>query len=158
MADGGEGAAVGVRVLFFVGVGMAGFVEVLGFGVEGVSFGGALVLEVVVGVRLAVVFGELAVFEDVYFGAGDAAAIDFFDLEGRSEVDGGGGVVQDLRIEASVEEGTEEHVATDAGEAIEVGDAHGGYCFMVGWRSLAAAIDFAEREIEGVEFRRFPFH
>ena len=41
-----------------------------------------------------------------------------------------------LRIEAGVEEGPEEHVATDAGEAVEVGDAHGGYCFMVAWRSL----------------------
>jgi len=88
------------------------------------------------------------VFEDVDFGAGDAAAIDFFDLEGGSEVEGGGGVVKDLRVEAGVEEGSEEHVATDAGEAVEVGDAHGGYCFMVGWRSLPAAMDFAGREIE----------
>jgi len=46
-----------VRVRFFVGVGMAGFVEMLGFGLVGVGFGGALVLEVVVGLRLAVVFG-----------------------------------------------------------------------------------------------------
>jgi len=60
-ADGGEGASVGVRVPFFGGVKMAGFAEMLGFGVVGVGFGGALVLEVVlevvVGVRLAVVFG-----------------------------------------------------------------------------------------------------
>ena len=59
------------------------------------------------------------------FGAGDAAAVDLFDLEGGSEVEGGGGVVEDLRVEAGVEEGSEEHVATDAGEAVEVGDAHG---------------------------------
>ena len=64
------------------------------------------------------------------FGAGDAAAVDLFDLEGGAEVEGGGGVVEDLRVEAGVEEGSEEHVATDAGEAVEVGDAHGGYCFM----------------------------
>ena len=44
--------------------------------------------------------------------------------------------MKDLRIEAGVEEGSEKHVATDAGEAVEVGDAHGGYCFMVAWRSL----------------------
>ena len=125
-----------VRVLFFVGVGMAGFVEMLGFGLVVVGFGRALVLEVVVGVRLGVSFGELAVFEDVDFGAGDAAAVDFFDFEGGSEIESGGGVVKDLRIEASVEEGPEEHVATDAGEAVEVGDAHGGYCFMVALRSL----------------------
>ena len=52
-ADVGEGAAVGVGVLvvvvFFVGVGLAGFVEVLGLGVGmvGVVFGGALVLKVI---------------------------------------------------------------------------------------------------------------
>ena len=64
------------------------------------------------------------------FGAGDAAAVYLFDLEGGSEVEGGGGIVEDLRVEAGVEEGSEEHVTTDAGEAVEVGDAHGGYCFM----------------------------
>ena len=127
---------MGVAVLFFMGVGVAGLVEMLGFGLVGVGVGGALVLEVAVGVSLAVGFGQLAAFEDVDFGAGDAAAVDFFDFEGRAEVEGGGGVVEDLRIEAGVEEGSEEHVATDAGEAVEVGDAHGGYCFMVGWRSL----------------------
>ena len=125
-----------VLVCFFVGVGLAGFVEMLGLGLVGVGFGGALVLEVVVGVRLAVGFRELAVFEDVDFGAGDAAAVDFFDFDGGSEIESGGGVVKDLRIEAGVEESSEEHVATDAGEAVEVGDAHGGYCFMVAWRSL----------------------
>ena len=71
-----------VLVCFFVGVGLAGFVEMLGLGLVGVGFGGALVLEVVVGVRLAVGFGELSVFEDVDFDAGDAAAINFFDFEG----------------------------------------------------------------------------
>ncbi len=160
-ADDGEGAAVGVIVImtvalvrFFVGVGVAGFVEVLGFGcVVGVGFGGALVLEVsvvCVGVGEVVdvrVFGQLAVFEDVDFGAGDAAAVDFFDFEGGAEVEGGGGVVEDLRVEAGVEEGSEEHVATDAGEAVEVGDAHGGYCFMVGLEVATVAIDFAGREL-----------
>ena len=52
-ADDGEGVAVGVAVLvvvvFFVGVGLAGFVEVLGLGVVmvGLVFGGALVFECV---------------------------------------------------------------------------------------------------------------
>ena len=108
----------------------------LGLGLVGVGFGGALVVEVIVGLRLAVSFGKVAMFEDVDFGAGDAAAVDFFDFEGRSEIESDGGVVKDLRIEAGVEEGPEEHVATDAGEAVEVGDAHGGYCFMVALRSL----------------------
>ena len=76
------------------------------------------------------------------FGAGDAAAVYLFDLEGGSEVEGGGGVVEDLRVEAGVEESSEEHVATDAGEAVEVGDAHGaivsrgsgGSALAEGWR------------------------
>ena len=38
--------------------------------------------------------------------------------------------MEDLRVQAGVEEGSEEHVTTDAGESVEVGDAHGGYCFM----------------------------
>jgi len=97
------------------------------------------------------------VFEDVDFGAGDAAAIDFFDREGGSEVEGGGGVVKDLRIEAGVEEGSEEHVTTDAGEAVEVGDAHGGYCFMVRWRSLLRLQILLDERLKGVKFRRFPF-
>ncbi len=104
---------------------------------------------------------SLPFFEDVDFGAGDAAAVDLFDFEGRAEVEGGGGVVEDLRVEAGVDEGSEEHVATDAGEAVEVGDAHGGYCFMVGWRSLLRPriVGFCWTRIrKGVEFRRFPFH
>ena len=58
ITDDGEGAAVGVRVIVavwmlvmmvFVGMGLAGFVEVLGLGVVlvGVVFGGALVFECV---------------------------------------------------------------------------------------------------------------
>ncbi len=69
-------------------------------------------------------FGEAAVIEDMDLGGSDAGAIDFFDLEGGAEVKRRHSVVQDLRIEACVEEGTEEHVAGDAGEAVEVGEAH----------------------------------
>src|SRR5437899_2777882 len=43
---------------------------------------------------------------------------------------GGGGLVEDGGIEAGVDEGSEEHVAADAGEAVEVGDAHG---VIVSW-------------------------
>ena len=75
-------------------------------------------------------FGEGCAFVDVNFGGGDSAAVDLFDLEGGVEIQGGGGLVEDGGIEAGVEEGSEEHVATDAGEAVEVGDAHGG---IVSW-------------------------
>ncbi len=39
-------------------------------------------------------------------------------------------MVKDLGVDSGVEEGAEEHVTGDAGEAVEVGDTHGGYCFM----------------------------
>ena len=93
-------------------------------------------------------FGELCAFVDVNFGGGDSAAVDLFYLQAGVEIQGGGGFVENGGIDARVYEGSEEHVTTDAGEAVEVGDAHGGYCFMVGWRSLPAAMDFAGREIE----------
>ena len=57
--------------------------------------------------------------------------------------------MKDLRIEAGVEESSEEHVATDAGEAVEVGDAHGGYCFMVGWRSLLCSQILVDKDSQG---------
>jgi hypothetical protein len=75
---------------------------------------------VAVGMGMAGVgsFGELAVFEDVDFGAGDAAAVYGFDLEGCAQVEGGGGAVQDGGIDAGFEEGSEEHVSADASEAV----------------------------------------
>ena len=76
------------------------------------------------------VFGEVCAFVDVNFGGGDSAAVDLFDLEGGVEIQGGGGLVEDGGVEAGVDEGSEEHVAADAGEAVEVGDAHGG---IVSW-------------------------
>jgi hypothetical protein len=131
----------GVRVF----VGVAGFMKVLGFGL--VLVGGLFLLVydllvrvgvrlcmgvavgfrvgVAVGVRMGGCFGWLVAFEDVDFGAGDSAAVYSFDLEGGAEVERGGGVVEDGGVDAGVEDGSEEHVAADAGEAVEVGDAHG---------------------------------
>ena len=46
--------------------------------------------------------------------------------------------MEDLRVEAGVDEGPEEHVATDAGEAVEVSDAHGAIVSRgSGWSALA---------------------
>ena len=75
-------------------------------------------------------FGELCSFVDVNLCGGDSAAVNFFYLEGGIEIQGGGGLVKDCGIEAGVDEGSEEHVTTDAGEAVEIGDAHGG---IVSW-------------------------
>ena len=66
--------------------------------------------------------------EDVDFGAGDAAADDFAGLEARADVESGGGLFKEGEGDASVDERAEEHVATDAGEAVEVCDSH---CFVI---------------------------
>ena len=57
---------------------------------------------------------------------GDSAAIDLFDFEGRVEIQAGDGFVEDTGIDSGVDKSTEEHVSTDAGEAVEVGDSHRG--------------------------------
>jgi hypothetical protein len=75
--------------------------------------------------RFVSVFGWVAGFEDVDLGAGDAAAVDGFDAETGVEVEGSYGVVKDFSGNASVEESAEKHVSSDAGEAVEIGDAHG---------------------------------
>ncbi len=121
----GVGVAVGMiwRLCGFgVGMGMAGFVQVLGFGV-GVVLGGGLVGEEGAG------FGEVVAFEDMDFGAGDAAAVYGLDAEGGVKVEGCGGLVEDARGDAGFEEGSEEHVAGDAGEAVEIGEALGHLVF-----------------------------
>jgi hypothetical protein len=64
-------------------------------------------------------------FEDVDLGGGDAAAVDGFDAEAGVEVEGGDGVVKDFSGNAGVEESAEKHVSSDAGEAIEISEAHG---------------------------------
>jgi hypothetical protein len=111
-------------------------------------------VKVIIPVRMGFVvcmrgFGWLAVFEDVDFGAGDAAAVDFFDFERGSEAESCRGVVKDLWVKASVEKSSEKHIATDAGEAVEVGDAHGGYCFMAGWRSLLCSQILVDKDSQG---------
>ena len=73
------------------------------------------------GVRL---LGQFFAFVDVNFCGGDSAAVDFFYLQGGVEVQRGYGFVEDFGIEARVDDGSEKHVTTDAGEAVEIGEAH----------------------------------
>ena len=69
-------------------------------------------------------------FVDLNLCGRDTAAVDPFDFEGGVEIEGGSGLVEDLWIDSGVDEGSEKHVAGDAGEAIEVGDSHG---VIVSW-------------------------
>jgi hypothetical protein len=70
-----------------------------------------------------------AALEYVDFCAGrDAAAVDGIDLEGCAEVHGGGGIRGGPeRVDSGVDESAEEHVAGDASEAVEIGNAHVGF-------------------------------
>lgn len=91
-------------VIVCVAVGMFGFV---GMVVMGVIF-----------------FGGVIAFVDVDFDGGDAVAIDFSGRECSVEIECGYCLVKDFGIDSGVDESSEEHVAADAGEAVEVGDTH----------------------------------
>jgi hypothetical protein len=133
-------------VVVYVGmiVGVAGFVLVLGFGMVLVSVGLLVVRGVVVGGGDVGYFREFCAFVDVDFCGGDSAAVDFFYLERGVEVEGGGGLVEDSGIEAGVDEGTEEHVAADAREAVEIGDAHG---VIVSWVGGSGVLEYRVAQV-----------
>lgn len=140
IADGGQGAAVHVGVLVImrlvflvfvrVFVLVPSLVEVLGLWVVMMFVSVLVVGFVVVWVLMRCVcvpvrrFGEVAGFEDVNLGGGDAGAVDPFDLERRADVEGADGIVENVCVKAGIEQGAEEHVAGDAGEAVEVGETH----------------------------------
>ncbi len=158
-ADRREGATV-MMIVGLMGMGVAmrvtGFVEVLGFRVLAV-FGAVLVLLVRVVLEGWGGFGGTAVFEHDDAGCGDSAAVDLFNLEGGVEIKGGGGFVQDVGTEAGIEESGEKHIAADSGEAVEVGNPHGGYCFMArtGWCERVGLHKFrTDRERIGIKFAR----
>ena len=83
-----------------------------------------LVLVLLFGLASVNLLGEMAVFEDVDLGCGDAAAIDLFDLQRCADVECGGGLLEDFEWDAGVDERAEEHVACDSGEAVDKCDAH----------------------------------
>lgn len=76
-------------------------------------------------VRRGCLFGQVFSIEDMNFGGGDSAAVYLFNFEGGAEVERGGGFVEELGIDPGVDECSEEHVSADAGEAVQIGDAHG---------------------------------
>ena len=70
--------------------------------------------------------GKVLAFKDVDLGAGDAASIHGFDVQRRAEVHGGCCILKDAGVDPGVNQGSEKHVSGDAGEAVEIGDAHAG--------------------------------
>ena len=100
-------------------VSMTGFVLVLCFGLELVGVG------LLMGVMFVIFFGSLCAFVDVNFCRRDSATVDLFYFQRCIDVQCGYSLVEYFGVDSGVDEGSEEHVATNAGEAIEIGDAHG---------------------------------
>jgi hypothetical protein len=55
----------------------------------------------------------------------DATAVYGVEDKGCAEVEKGGGLLQERGRDASVDEGAEQHVSTEPGEAFKITNAHG---------------------------------
>lgn len=69
-------------------------------------------------------FGEVAVFEDVYFGRRDAAAVYRFNFESSVEVEHGNCLVKNACGNSGRKQRAEKHIAGDACKAVEISNAH----------------------------------
>ena len=69
--------------------------------------------------------GILAADQHARLARADAAAIYGIKDEGCAEVERRGGLLQERGRDASVDEGAEQHVSTEPGEAFEIANAHG---------------------------------
>ena len=68
--------------------------------------------------------GERVTFEDINFCGGDSAAVYALELKGCVQIEGIGCLLQHFNGDTGVNHGSEEHVAGNPGEAVEVGDSH----------------------------------
>jgi hypothetical protein len=98
-----------------------------------VTVGVRMLVLVIVNVRVGVIVlvdsfdvGVLVIGlgDDVDLGSGEAAAHDFAAFNARIDVQGCNSVFEHGKWDASIDEGSEEHVAADAGEAFEIGNSH----------------------------------
>jgi hypothetical protein len=67
----------------------------------------------------------VAIHEHARFSRADAASVNGIKDEGRAEAEGRGGLLEERGRDASVDEGAEQHVSTEPGEAFEIANAHG---------------------------------
>ena len=73
-------------------------------------------------------------------GGGDAGALHLRRVQRPAvEREAGERRAQVIQREAGVQHRAQQHVAADAGEAVQVGDAHGVYSAMALWRLITAA-------------------
>lgn len=98
-------------------------------------------------VRMLMLFSRLAVLEDLYFDRGDSAAIDLAERERCIQIESFYRIVKNFSWNAGVDQCCKKHVATDAGKAVEISDAHESYCFtLAGVMAVAGRISFIEPE------------
>jgi hypothetical protein len=67
----------------------------------------------------------VAIHQHARFARADAASIYGIEDECSAEAEGRGGLLEERGRDASIDEGTEQHVSTEAGEAFEIANAHG---------------------------------
>ncbi len=72
--------------------------------------------------------GFVAVDPHMSFARADAAAVYRIEGEGCAEIERGSGLLKKFRRDAGVDQGAEEHVTAEAGEAFEIANAHDDPC------------------------------
>ena len=92
--------------------------------VVGMVVRGVVIVVVVMAVVIVGRVGILAVDEDAGFARCDAASIYGIEDEGCAEMEGRGGLLEESGGDAGVDQGAEEHVSAEAGEAFEITNAH----------------------------------
>jgi hypothetical protein len=84
-----------------------------------------MVMSLIVAVPGLVVFVRIArVHNNVDLGSGEAAASDLAHFQTRADVQGCGSLFKQGERHARVDQSAEQHVSTDAGKAVEVGNSH----------------------------------
>jgi hypothetical protein len=69
--------------------------------------------------------GVVAIHQHARFSRADAASVYGIKDECCAEAEGRGGLLEERGRDASVDQGAEEHVSTEPGEAFEIANAHG---------------------------------
>ena len=90
-----------------------------------------VMMVVIVFMRVGMIVGRVgfvAIDQHASLARADAAAIYGIKGEGCAEVERGGGLLEERGRDAGVDQGAEEHVSAEAGEAFEIANAHG--CFL----------------------------
>jgi hypothetical protein len=118
-ADGRQVAAMLVRMSGSVYVVMR--VRMIVIMIVGVG----MVVRCVVAAVIVRRVGIVAADEHARFAGADAAAVYRIEDEGCAEIECGGGLLKKRNGDAGVDQGAEEHVTTEAGEAFEIANAHG---------------------------------